>query len=88
MHVNQPETKNCLFCGREFTPKRYWQRFHTDTCRNTFHTMTRRRYMEEMVKLRAVETSLRRELEAVKAAPAARIAPEPVYGPGLDPTNG
>jgi len=69
----QPEVRNCLLCGREFAPKRYWQRFHTETCRNTFHTMSRQRYMEELQKARSVERSLRAELEALGRGQAARI---------------
>lgn len=41
--ATQSGQKACDGCGQPFTPKRRWQRFHSDDCRNAFHAAEARK---------------------------------------------
>ena len=36
------EIRECYGCGREYTPTKYWQRFHNHACQRAFHNEQQR----------------------------------------------
>ncbi len=59
----QSRQRACDGCGTLFTPKRSWQRFHSDECRNAFHAAEARKA--------AIREAAQEMFEALLAARAA-----------------